>query len=332
MPEARPSITSMALFSASATCCSHCECPRDFDYTHAGDDARMCMNPICSTNMDEVSATADPGREGPLNPEWWPPHSSSNSKTHSLGWYATTTASTDRTQPASKERRVIFTGNTNAASAASAASAAAAAAPAAPAAAAAPLAATLLPGKEQGAKLGKKTSRHVGPRHSTKKATSRNRVNNASKTAAAASQPKQATEPAPGGRAVHWADAVLAAPPPPPPAQMARVAKTTPTALPPWEPWGVSSRAPAEMLPHQRDMHWPVGQFTVREKRGDVGKTSDLGPKGMLCAQAGAFTKIVQRGQMLPPTLAVQGMPSYSVDAYNDVLARMLVVYKRTGE
>ena len=109
---------------------------------------------------------------------------------------------------------------------------------------------------------------------------------------------------------------------------MARNKATAAKKLPPWEA-PLHRRQPLPSLPYQREMYWPVGQFTIRQYNCDVGKTCDLGSQGMV---SGAFTKTIQPGQMRPPTLAVGGMPPYSMDAYNDVLRQMLGAHQRTGE
>ena len=327
----------MAVFAASAQC-PQCECPRDYDSTHARYNAYTCLNPICSVNVDEMLATTHPDREGPLNPDSWPYPTT----IRSLGWYATTIASTGCQNPASEVRR-IFTGNTAAPVAVQEESVGAApvAVKQEKVAPAATGTGTLLQDTEGGG--AKRAARKAGPRHSSKKALARNKVTAANKTkkataankaAAAASQQAEATHAVPARKTVlSSADAV---PPAAPPRKIARFEQTTsarglpvmPTTLPPWQE---PSMLPAERIPYERALYWPVGRFTVRKNQGDVGRLSDLGPQGRYCAQASAFTKIVDQGQMLPPTLSMPGMPLRTVKEYTDVLDRMVDEYRRTG-
>ena len=350
----------MGVFAPSAKC-PHCECPRGYDFTHSRYNAYVCLNPICSINVDEMSATTHPGGEGPLNPESWPYPTT----IRSLGWYATTTSSTGchtPTRVAVKQERVVgaapvavkqeFVGAATVAVQQEFVGAATVAVQqefvgAAPVAVnqervvpAAIGTGTLLQGTEGGG--AKRAARKAGPRHSSKKALARNKVtaanktNKANKAAAAAPQQKaEATQAVPAMKTV--LSSADAAPPAAPARKIARVEQTTParelpmmpTTLPPWEE---PSMIPAERIPYQRDMYWPVGKLTVRKNHNDVGKMSDLGPQGKLCAQAIAFTRVVEQGQMLPPTLSVPGMPSYTIREYTDVLGKMLTAYQCSGE
>ena len=320
-----PTDIRMVVFAASATC-PYCECPRDFDFTHACYDAYTCWNPICDMNIAEMAATSPDAHEEPLNPDSWPRHNTMPS----LGFTATAATATAASISATAAT-AAFTSATAATAAFTAATAAAA------------------PASATAAKRDKKIARKAGPRHTSKKGVVRNKTTAANKAAAGASRKEEAAEEAvPGLKTVSWADAPLAPlAPPAPPAPLAPLAPPArkmarvdapkpapnlpmmPTTLPPWEAPRV---APVERIPYERELYWPVGKISICKNKDDVCKMSGLGPQGRVWANVTAFTRFVDQGGMLPPTLSMPGMPEYTVRQWTDVLDRMLVEYQRTGE
>jgi len=285
---------SHTVFPPSPTCPS-CECPRRYDFLTAFYTEDVCCNPICSGNMDAEEYTA-PATDAPLHPDYW-----------AYRRVTSTSMSTD-----SSQRRFVVK---HAAPVVKSTATPAVTPVATPAVtpAATPVASAKTP----------RTKKHKRVFSVRKVGAHANKVGKVSKKHA---------KTAPAAVSVKREPTAVQA-------DVSKVgkahkkhAKTAPAAVSvKREPTEV--QAPLEKIPHDATMYWPVGQFTLRQINGDVGKMSDIVSSNG-GATAGAFTKIIKAGVMLPPMHPLPAglhNPQYYNDDSRASLSNMLLVLQRTG-